>query len=73
MATRNRKPGFGRRFHGQLEWVRELYFGGIFSQLTPIASSGLDLEIDVIDERGTRVWGMQSGAYRNPQVSPALS
>ena len=59
-------------FTVNLEWVRESYFGGIFSQLTPIASSGLDLEIDVIDERGTRIWGMQSGSRTAIRKFPLL-
>ena len=43
-------------FTVNLAWVRSSYFPDILSQVAPIATRG-NLDIAVLDENGTRVWG----------------
>ena len=43
-------------FTVNLAWVRASYFPDILSQVAPIATRG-NLDIAVVDESGTRVWG----------------
>ncbi len=43
-------------FTVNLAWVRSSYFPDILSQVAPIATRG-DLDIAVVDDTGTRIWG----------------
>src|SRR5687767_7696244 len=48
-------------FTVNLAWVRQSYFSDLLSQVTPIATRGNSLDIAVLDDNGTRVWGHESG------------
>jgi signal transduction histidine kinase len=48
-------------FTVNLEWVRRSYFPDILSQVAPIATRGKNLDIAVLDDKGQRIWGRESG------------
>jgi signal transduction histidine kinase len=48
-------------FTVNLPWVRRSYFADILSQVAPIATRGNTLDIAVLDDSGTRVWGRENG------------
>jgi signal transduction histidine kinase len=48
-------------FTVNLAWVRQSYFSDILSQVEPIATTGSDLNIAVVDDAGNRIWGHDVG------------
>ena len=48
-------------FTVNLNWVRQSYFSDILSQVAPIVTRGNSLDIAVLDDKGQRVWGRESG------------
>ena len=48
-------------FTVNLAWVRQSYFSDILSQVEPIATTGSDLNIAVVDDGGNRIWGLDAG------------
>jgi signal transduction histidine kinase len=59
-------------FTVNLKWVRQSYFSDILSQVAPIATRGNGLDISVLDDRGTRVWGHESGRASLEREFPLL-
>ena len=59
-------------FTVNLDWVRRSYFSDILSQVAPIATRGSSLDIEVLDDKGQRVWGRDSGAGAMTREFPLL-
>jgi two-component system phosphate regulon sensor histidine kinase PhoR len=58
-------------FTVNLAWVRSSYFPDILSQVAPIATRG-DLDIAVVDDTGTRVWGRNTSGTLLVRQFPLL-
>ena len=59
-------------FTVNLAWVRQSYFSDILSQVAPIATRGNDLNIAVLDDKGQRIWGRESGQHALVREFPLL-
>jgi len=59
-------------FTVNLNWVRQSYFSDILSQVAPLATQDHTLNIAVVDDKGRRVWGKESGPGELVREFPLL-
>jgi signal transduction histidine kinase len=59
-------------FTVNLAWVRQSYFSDILSQVESIATAGNHLNIAVVDDSGSRIWGHDAGEPTMVREFPLL-
>ena len=59
-------------FTVNLGWVRQSYFADLLTQVAPLATRGTTLDIAVLDDTGTPVWGSETAGTVRIREFPLL-
>jgi signal transduction histidine kinase len=59
-------------FTVNLDWVRDSYFAGLLPQIVRVANRERSLDIGIIDEKGTLVWGSDGTSPQKARQFPIL-